>query len=107
LAAGWHEDGGWLSTAANADTILNNGYPIIITEAYNNGAAATGYVDYNGVNLFDWATSNKVGYSYWGWNDWQGGTLVDTQKYAPNALGASLKSSYCSQPAVNGLAQCH
>jgi len=106
LAAGWHEDGGGQTTATTAQAILAAGYPIIITEAYNVGSDATGYVDPNGVNLFNWATSNKVGYSYWAWVDWPGGILVNTQQYAPNALGQSLWNSYCSLPAVNVSAQC-
>jgi hypothetical protein len=107
LAAGWHEDGGGSSTTAAAQAILAAGYPIIITEAYNDGAAATGALDPAGVSYFSWAMTNEVGYSYWAWVPWSGGILSDTTSYTPNALGTSLKNAYCGQPLVNASAQCN
>jgi len=107
LAAGWHEDGGGSSTTAAAQAILTAGYPILISEAYNAGSDATGALDPVGASYFNWAMANKVGYSFWAWVPWSGGILTDTTSYAPNALGATLKTAYCGQPMVNSLAMCN
>jgi len=105
LGAGWHEDGGGSSTTTAANSILMAGYPIIITEAYNNGNDAVAHVlDPAGHNYFKWATRNYVGVVFWAWVDWSGGPL--SSYYVANAQGSSLKSSYCAQPKVNSLASC-
>ena len=92
LGVGWHEDG---SDTTSAQAVLNAGYPIVITEAYNIGDAT-----------FSWAMSNHVGFSYWAWVDWGGGILSDAKSHTANADGTSLRNSYCTQPSVNSLSRC-
>ena len=94
LGVGWHEDGG---STADAQAVLNAGYPIVITEAYTIGDAT-----------FAWATANHVGFSYWAWVDWLGasGVLSNAKTHAAGSEGTSLKSSYCTQSSVNSQSGC-
>jgi endoglucanase len=109
LAAGWHEDGGGSATTAAAAQILAAGFPIIITEAYSSGGAAvSATTDASGSNYFNFAIANGVGVSFWNWTSWGGEILQQSGSgYVPNALGTSLKNSYCAAAIVNSANTCN
>ena len=67
----WHLYGYAKGTAPPL-AVLAAGYPIIVTETYGFDAALDGGKNANG---YTWAASNKIGYLWWGWNDWNGQAL--------------------------------
>jgi len=64
LAVAWHVYGYRKGTEPPL-AVLAAGFPIVITETYGLGA----------IGGYGWASSQGIGYTWWGWNDWGGQAL--------------------------------
>ena len=72
LGVAWHLYG-YKKGPSWPQTVLDAGYPIVITETYGLG----------NVGGYGWASSRGVGYIWWGWNDWGGQPLSAELNTAP------------------------
>ena len=72
LGVAWHLYG-YKKGPSWPQTVLDAGYPIVITETYGLG----------NVGGYGWASSRGVGYIWWGWNDWGAQPLSAELNTAP------------------------
>jgi hypothetical protein len=72
LGVAWHVYGYNKGTGAPL-AVLAAGYPIAITETYGLGA----------IGGYGWAASQRIGYIWWGWNDWGNQPLTADLNAAP------------------------
>jgi hypothetical protein len=72
LGVAWHIYGYKKGTAPPL-AVLAAGYPIVVTETYGLEA----------IDGYTWAASQKIGYLWWGWNDWHGQPLSQELSQPP------------------------
>jgi hypothetical protein len=72
LGVAWHVYGYNKGQGAPL-AVLAAGYPIAITETYGLGA----------IGGYGWAASQRIGYVWWGWNDWGNQALTADLNAAP------------------------
>ena len=78
LGVAWHVYGYNKGQAAPL-AVLAAGFPIAITETYGLGA----------IGGYGWAASQRIGYIWWGWNDWGNQALSADLNAAPWSDGTA------------------